>query len=88
MLKVTRVAENDKSVTLKLEGRVVGEWIDALERECTVCLGKRRKLILDFSAVSFVDDRGVKTLKAMQEDRVRLTGCSLFLSELLRRGEQ
>lgn len=88
MLKVTCVAESDKTVTLKLEGRIVGEWIDVLERECKVCLGQRRKLILDLSAVSFVDDRGVKILKAMQGDWVHLIGCSLFLSELLRRGEQ
>ncbi|NKE70281.1 STAS domain-containing protein [Candidatus Manganitrophus noduliformans] len=88
MLKVTRVAENDKTVTLKLEGRIVGEWIDMLERECKVCLGKRSKLILDLSAVGFVDKRGVEMLKAVQGDRVRLTGCSLFLSELLRRGER
>jgi len=88
MLKVTCVAESDKSVRLKLEGRVVGEWIDVLERECKVCLGQRSELILDLSAISFVDDRGVKMLKAMQGDRVRLTGCSLFLSELLGRGEQ
>ena len=83
MLKVTRVAEGKKTVTLKLEGRIVGPWVDELKRECEMCLAKRSKLTLDLSGVNFVDDQGIEALKAMMGDRVQLTGCSLFLSGLL-----
>ena len=87
MLKVTHMAEDDKTVTLNLEGRIVGPWVDELKRECEICLAKRSKLILDLSNVSFVDNQGTKTLKDMIGDRVQLIGCSLFLSELLKEEE-
>lgn len=86
MLKVTHVAEDDKSVTLKLEGRIVGQWVNELKRECEGCLARRSALILDLSDVSFIDSQGIKVLRAMMGSRVQLVGCSLFLSGLLKGG--
>lgn len=84
MLKVTHVAEDDRTVTLRLEGRIVGQWVNELKRECEICLGKRRKLILDLSGVSFIDNQGITTLKTLLSDRVQLIGCSLFITGILK----
>ena len=73
MLKVTQVAQDNQSVTLKVEGRIVGPWVNELRQECGKCLARRSKIILDLSGVSFADDQGIKTLKAMIEQQARWT---------------
>lgn len=85
MLKVTCVAEDGKTMTLKLEGRIVGQWVKELREACEVCLAKGSALILDLSDVSFVDDQGIQALKTMLGDRVQWVGCSSFISTLLQR---
>ena len=76
-------------MTLKLEGRIAGRWVNELEKECKkyICnRSKLSKLSLDLFGVTFVDDQGIKMLRAMVEDQVELIRCSLFLCELLENG--
>ena len=87
MLKITVTAMDGTTVTLKLEGRIAGKWVDELRKECNLCLAKGRELILDLSGVSFVDDRGIRVLKTMAGRQVTLVECSLFLSELFKKKE-
>ncbi|MDA2932798.1 STAS domain-containing protein [Acidobacteria bacterium AH-259-D05] len=83
MLKITIIASDEETVTLRLEGRIVGEWVHELRRECEKNLKERRRVILDLSGVTFGDHQGIKVLKALTGDGVQFTGCSLFLSALL-----
>ena len=83
MFKLTCEIVDEDTVTLKIEGRIVGRWVEELDAECKKCLAKKSKLVIDLSGVSFIDDRGIKVLKGMRGDRTRLTGHSLFLSGLL-----
>ncbi len=84
MLKISTIAKDDKTVTLQVEGRIVGQWVQEVRRECEKGLAESSKVILDLSGVSFVNDQGIKVLKALEgEDTVLLVGCSLFLSALL-----
>jgi anti-anti-sigma regulatory factor len=85
MFRITRIADDETSVTLRVEGRLVGRWIDELESECERCMVVRRRVNLDLSGVTFVDDRGIEALRSMGGDRVELIRCSLFLSGLLKR---
>ena len=84
MLKVTLIEDGPKTITLKLEGRIAGQWVDELERECEKQLETHKKLVLDVFGVTFVDDRGIRMLMSVGGDRVELIRCSLFISELLR----
>ena len=83
MLKITAMSVDDETVALKLEGRIVGQWVHEVHRECEKGLAGGSKVILDLSGVTFVDDQGIKVLKALKEDRVLLVRCSPFLSALL-----
>ena len=83
MLKITQIAEDNTSVTIKLEGRIVGQWVNELKKECRKYMRRRNVLILDLSGATFADDRGIKMLSAMAGNQVRLTRCSLLLSGLL-----
>lgn len=83
MMKVTLVATEKESVTLKVEGRIGGQWVDVLKSECRSCLAMHERLILDFSGVDYIDEEGIAALKAMVNYRVTFIGVSLFLSGLL-----
>lgn len=85
MLKITVATMDGMTVTLKLEGRIVGKWVDELQKECDLCQSKGRKLLLDLSGVSFIDDQGIRVLKTIAGREVTLVECSLFLSELFKK---
>ena len=65
MLRITKVAEDSSTVTMKLEGKLASDWVPLLEGECLTCLKENRKVLLDFSEVTFVDGRGVELLNKL-----------------------
>jgi anti-anti-sigma regulatory factor len=83
MLRITTVEEVGQIVRLKVEGRVVGEWVTELDHACTVLLVQKKKIVLDFSGVRFIDRRGIDVLKKMPSERVNLVGASLLVQTLL-----
>jgi ABC-type transporter Mla MlaB component len=84
MLKISKAGTANQSVTLKLEGRVVGPWVRELGRVCEPLLDEGRGLKLDLSEVSFVDHEGVTLLLELKKRQVSLEGCSPFVSEELK----
>jgi anti-anti-sigma regulatory factor len=84
MLRITEVSEDDKTVTLRLEGKIVNEWILVLERACLYHSDKKNKtLLLDFSDVTFISEEGVKMLESIKNGRVKITNCSPFIRSIL-----
>jgi hypothetical protein len=83
MLRITCIAEDEKSATLKLEGWAIGPWVDELRNACESYGARRHTVILDFSDVRFADRLGIQTLKALSHQRVLFVGMSTFLSALL-----
>lgn len=84
MLRIEKVGEDAATVTLRLEGRVVAQWVAALEEECRRVLREPKRLILDFAGVTFIGRDGVAVLGKMRGERVQLANCSPFVRELLR----
>jgi len=84
MLRIEKVGEDAASVTLRLEGRVVAQWVVALEDECQRVLQRSKRLILDVAGVTFIDRDGVAMLGHMNGKRLQVVNCSPFLRELLR----
>jgi ABC-type transporter Mla MlaB component len=84
MLKISRIGAADHSVTLKLEGRVAGQWVDELSRICELVLGERCQLKLDLADVSFADTSGVSLLSSFKSRGVELQDCSPFVREQLK----
>ncbi len=85
MLRITETHRDARAVVLKLEGRVVSEWDDVLERHCGVMLDQDRAVSLDLSAVTYVDRRGLGVLNRLRARGIRLDNASPLLSELLSR---
>ncbi len=85
MLKITPAHQNEGQVTLKVEGRIVGEWASELRKVC----GKYRpsqSLTLDLAGVTFMDDKAIALLREFREGGTHLAGQSLFISTLLQEG--
>jgi anti-anti-sigma regulatory factor len=86
MLKITKLEEKESTVVLKLEGKVTDQWAALLEGECRAFLRHRKRLLLDCTAVSFLDARGVEVLRNLPPDEVTLIGAPGFVTELLQTG--
>jgi ABC-type transporter Mla MlaB component len=84
MLKISQVGTPNHSVTLKLEGRVVGPWVEELRRICEPLLTKERSLKLDLAEVSYADSEGVAALNSLKSRGVRLNNCSPFVEQQIK----
>ena len=84
MLRISTVAESSSQATLRVEGRVVAEWVPVLERECRRALQQNRHVQLDLSAVTFIDGRGVAALRHLGANDLEMINCPEFIEELLR----
>ncbi len=83
MIRMTKIGEDESSVTLKVEGRIMSEGVDVLELECLKWLDQKENVQLECSAVSYIDGRGVEVLKSMAQNNVRIVRCQAFIQDLL-----
>lgn len=73
-------------MTLVLEGRIVSDWVALLEDECVGAFGEKRDVILDFSAVLFIDGRGVEMLRRIVTKHLQIINASPLVEDLLQAG--
>ncbi len=84
MLRITEVSKDDKAITLRLEGKLVGMWIPELERICLYHRDEKNKtVVLDFSGVTFISKKGVEMLENIKDERVKIINCSSFIQSIL-----
>ena len=84
MLKITETSEDEKMVTLRLDGKVIDAWVSDLEKLCLHYRNeKNRIVVLDFLGVTFIDSKGVKMLEDIKDERIKIINCSLFIEALL-----
>lgn len=84
MVRITQMSEESHTVHLKVEGRLVGDWVPELDELCGSCLSRKNNLILlDLSEVTFIDRLGIKMLKKTLGERVRIIKASLLVRALL-----
>jgi anti-anti-sigma regulatory factor len=68
---------------LKLEGRLVGDWVALLATELASDEDARPRVVLDCAGVAFANQTGVSLLRAASARGVVLTGCSPLLCSLI-----
>jgi STAS domain len=83
MLKIVTIGPEANGAVLRLEGQIIGPWVDELRRTCDRLLGAS-PIVLDLSHVSFVERRGVELLRALGTRGVSLLHCSPFVAEQLK----
>ena len=83
MLKISEIARNDSGRTFKLEGKLLGPWVDELRNVCTQPLERLEQVGLDLAAVTFVNAAGTELLRKLIRQGIIITQCSAFVAELL-----
>ena len=85
MLRITVVESSAEEVRLRVEGRVIGGWVEELRRTCDVhALYDGIRLTLDLADVSFVDAAGIELLKELRSRCVTLLSPSPYVAEQLK----
>jgi hypothetical protein len=84
MLRISEVATPNPSVTLRLEGRMAGPWVEEARQVCERILTSGRALKLDLAEVEFLDATGAALLERLRSQGVRLVACSPFVQTCLK----
>jgi ABC-type transporter Mla MlaB component len=83
MLRITHAHGQESMSTLRLEGKLLGPWVEELARSCDELPCAPDCVRLDLSAVTFVDGPGVTLLLELLGRGVKLAACSGLVAELL-----
>lgn len=85
MLRATIVESSDNAVTLRVEGRMAGRWVEELRAACELQgINDGIRLILDLAEVSYVDAAGIEFLKELKGRCVTLLSPSPLVAEQLK----
>ena len=87
MLKITKVVSSNQEVTLQLDGRVTGRWVELLRESAESAMEERLRLTLDLENLWFIDCEGLALIKSLIRRGVQPVNVPLFIVEQLRRCE-
>lgn len=83
MIRISNIAADGARPVLRVEGRIVGPWVDLLEATCRGLgdLGLRGQ-VLDLSGVTFASPSGLTLLRRLEAEGVAFRGCPGYLRDL------
>jgi anti-anti-sigma regulatory factor len=84
MLRITPIASKG-AVILRLEGKLIGPWVNELKSYCQTVREGGSPLSLEMTEVSFADRSGLALLRGLKESGVELADCPPLISEELER---
>jgi hypothetical protein len=87
MLRITVVYSSKIAVTLRVEGRITGPWVEELRTACSVhTFPDDVQLSLELTDISFADTAGIALLRELRSRGVGLIRPTPFLAERLKDG--
>ena len=86
MLKISVTNQSNEATQFRLEGKLVGPWVEELRRLSDEALARQKAVSLDLEKVWFIDAQGIALLRDLAEKRVSQLNCSLFISRQLKKG--
>ncbi len=87
MLKITRVASSNQEVTLQLDGRATGQWVELLRESAESVLAEGLRLTLDLENICYIDCEGLALIKSLIGCGVRQVNAPLFVAEQIKNCE-
>ena len=85
MLKITRVVLSKQETTLRLDGRVAGQWVGLLSDSADSALIEGLKLTIDLKNISFIDCEGIALLKRLIARVADPVNAPLFVTEQIKK---
>ena len=87
MLRITVLESSKIAVTLRVEGRITGPWVEELRTACNLhTFSNEVQLSLKLADISFADATGIALLKELRNRGVGLIRATPFLAEQLKEG--
>jgi ABC-type transporter Mla MlaB component len=87
MLRITVVESSKIAVTLRVEGRITGPWVEELRTACDVhTFPDDVQLSLELADISFADAAGIALLRELRNTGVGFIRTAPFLSVQLKDG--
>jgi hypothetical protein len=87
MLRISVVESSKIAVTLRVEGRITGPWVEELRTACNVHTSPHDvQLSLDLADISFTDNKGIALLRELRDRGIALIHIAPFLAEQLKDG--
>jgi hypothetical protein len=87
MLRITIVESSKIAVTLRIEGRITGPWVEELRTACNVhTFPDDVQLSLELADISFADAAGIALLRELRTRGVDFIRTTPFLAEQLKEG--
>ncbi|MBZ5564614.1 MAG: TolC family protein [Acidobacteriia bacterium] len=73
MLRIT-TSDDGATLTMKLEGKLVGPWVEEVDRGWRATWGTRKSVAVDLTGLTFIDASGKKLLAAFYRQGGKLLG--------------
>jgi len=83
MLLITDMRESEGGCRMELQGRLIGPWVEELRRVAGEASTRCGRVVLDLSALSFVDGCGVALLQQLVREGIRLDGITPYVAVML-----
>jgi len=83
MLMITDMRESEGDCRMELQGRLIGPWVDELRRVAGEAASRCGRVVLDLSALSFVDGCGADLLRELAREGIGLDGVTPYIAVLL-----
>jgi ABC-type transporter Mla MlaB component len=84
VLKISIISDSDQAIQFQLEGKLVGPWVEELQRLSDEALSHQKTVSLDLERVWFVDPHGVTLLRDLARRKVSQVNCSQFVTQQLK----
>lgn len=85
MLKITKAVLSKEEITLHLDGRVTGQWVDLLRESAESVLDQGLRLNVDLKNISFIDCAGITLIRDLIQRGARHINPPLFVAEQIKK---
>ena len=84
MLRVTTSVEAGQGkVTLKLEGKLAGPWVEEFDRCWSATVEKNKEVVVELAGVTFIDSKGKCLLAKIHGQGAKLIGTGLMTRSII-----
>jgi ABC-type transporter Mla MlaB component len=83
VLRISVSDESENNIQLRVEGWLVGAWVDELRLQTEAAFSEAKTLSLDLEKLWFVDSHGAKLLRDLAQRNVAQLNCSPFVGQQL-----
>jgi ABC-type transporter Mla MlaB component len=84
VLRITVTDESEKAIQLRVEGWLVGAWVEELRLQTQTAFSQAKILSLDLEKLWFVDSQGAALLRELAGRNVTQLNCSPFIDQQMK----